>query len=282
MVPQRPRRSECLYARRVLVAIDVGNSEVKLALVRDGRILTLRRRPTRTATGAYDAEDLLAQATGTDAPGGVASRVHGIEALVLVSVVPAWTESVVDLAARLALPLVIADHSTIPLKSRLPRTDRVGADRLLDAFAAMRLHGTPTVVVDLGTATTIDAVDASGAFAGGAIAPGLELGLAALAGGTARLPRVAIETPERALGRDTIEAIQSGTVLGHVGVVRELTARISAELGTGTTLRPTVVVTGGLSALPWVALLDADVIDPQLTLKGLALLHAEIGAAVVP
>ena len=267
----------------MLVAIDAGNSEVKLAVIRHGRVLAVRRAATRSRLAAYDVDGLLADALGLDpASVGGGSTVAAIEAFALVSVVPRWTEAAADLARRLGRPLLVADPATIPMAVHLPAPDRVGADRLLNAFAALRLHGAPVIVVDLGTASTVDAVDAAGAFVGGAIAAGLELSLAALASGTAQLPRVPPRMPERAIGRDTAEALQSGAVLGHIGLVRELTGRIAAELTRDGGPRPRIVVTGGLSAAPWSSQLPGvDVMDPELTLKGLALLHAEVGAAVL-
>lgn len=267
----------------MLVAIDAGNTEVKLAIIRHGRVLAVRRAATRSRVAAYDVDGLLADALGVDpASVGAGSTVAAIEAVALVSVVPRWTEAVADLTRRMGRALLIASPATIPIPVHVPEPERVGADRLLDAFAALRLHGAPVIVVDLGTATTVDAVDASGAFVGGAIAAGLELSLAALANGTAQLPRVPAAIPERAIGRDTAEALQSGAVLGHIGLVRELTERIGGELAGDDRTRPRVVVTGGLSAAPWASHLPGvDVIDPELTLKGLALLHAEVGAAVL-
>ncbi len=267
----------------MLVAIDAGNSEVKLAIIRHGRVLSLRRTATRSRLAAYDVDGLLADALGVDPVNvGSGSTLAAIEAFALVSVVPRWTEAVADLTRRMGRPLLMASPATIPIPVHVPDPEGVGADRLLDAFAAVRLHGAPAIVVDLGTATTVDAVDAAGAFVGGAIAAGLELGLAALASGTARLPRVPAAMPQRAIGRDTAEALQSGAVLGHVGLVRELTERIGAELMQAGGPRPRIVVTGGLSAATWASQLrGADVIDPELTLKGLALLHAEVGTAVL-
>ena len=99
----------------------------------------------------------------------------------------------------------------MPLAIRVDRPDDVGADRLVNALAAARLHGTPAVVVDFGTATTLDCVAADGAYVGGAIAPGLELGLEALAARTAKLPRIELRAPDRAIGRDTVV----GHAVGH-------------------------------------------------------------------
>ena len=137
------------------------------------------------------------------------------------------------------------------------------------------------MVVDLGTATTFDCVATDGAYVGGAIAPGLALGLEALAARTAKLPRVELRAPDRAIGRDTVTAIQSGAVLGHQALVSGLLARIRRELAEANDVAPAdvrAILTGGLSAAPWAAALaDIDAIDPDLTLKGLAILHAEVG-----
>jgi type III pantothenate kinase len=268
----------------MLVAIDAGNTEVKAAIVRDGRVLSVRRAPTRARVAAYDAEGLVADALGTTGGvGALAAGATAIDAIALVSVVPPWTEAVAELASRLRRPLLEATPSTIPIAVRGPVRERVGADRLLNAFAALRLHGAPVIVVDLGTATTVDAVATDGAFVGGSIAAGIGLGMAALASGTALLPRSALDTvPRHAIGRDTREAMQAGAILGHVGVVAELTRSIRHELAPDGA-RVTTVVTGGFAAAPWVSLLrDVDVVDPHLTLKGLAVLHAAAGAAVAP
>jgi len=115
---------------------------------------------------------------------------------------------------------------------------------------------------------------------GGAIAPGLEIGLDALASRTARLPRIDLRTPDRAIGRDTVSAIQSGAVLGYQALAAGLLARIRQELADGAGIAPRdvrAILTGGLSRAPWVQALDGvDAIDPDLTLRGLALLHAEV------
>src|SRR5207244_10496332 len=129
----------------------------------------------------------------------------------------------------------------------------------------------------LGTATTFDCVAANGAFVGGAIAPGLELGLDALASRTAKLPRVELRTPDRAIGRDTVAAIQSGAVLGYQSLVTGLLVRIRRELADAGDVFSSdvhVILTGGLSRTTWAGAIDGvEAIDPELTLKGLAILH---------
>ena len=194
---------------------------------------------------------------------------------------PALTGAVESIASRHDLALLSASAGTVPLAIRVDRPGEVGADRLVNALAAGRLHGTPAIVVDLGTATTFECVASDGAYVGGAIAPGLTLGIEALAARTARLPRVELRAPDRAIGRDTVTAIQSGTVLGYHALVTGLLARLRDELAEANDVAPAdvrAILTGGLSAAPWATTLaDIDAIDPDLTLKGLAILHAEVG-----
>ncbi|MEO5885395.1 MAG: type III pantothenate kinase, partial [Candidatus Limnocylindrales bacterium] len=129
-------------------------------------------------------------------------------------------------------------------------------------------------------ATTLDCVAADGAYVGGAIAPGLELGLEALAARTAKLPRVELRTPDLAIGRDTVSAIRSGTIFGYVGLATALLTKVRRELADLAGIEPSAVraiLTGGLSAAPWATSIDGvDIIDPDLTLKGLGILHAEV------
>jgi type III pantothenate kinase len=119
-----------------------------------------------------------------------------------------------------------------------------------------------------------------GAYVGGAIAPGLELGLEALAARTAKLPRIELRAPDRAIGRDTISAMQSGTIFGYQALTTGLLRRVRQELADVAGIEPRevkAILTGGLSAAPWAAGLEGiDAIDPDLTLKGLAILHAEV------
>jgi type III pantothenate kinase len=175
---------------------------------------------------------------------------------------------------------VIASAGTVPIAVRVDRPNEVGADRLVNALAASRLFGTPAVVVDFGTATTLDCVAADGAYVGGAIAPGLELGLEALAARTAKLPRIELRTPDRAIGRDTVAAMQSGTIFGYQALASGLLALVRRELADQSGVEPPTVraiLTGGLSAAPWASGIEGvDAIEPDLTLLGLAILHAEV------
>jgi type III pantothenate kinase len=259
----------------MLLAVDIGNTNVTLGIVEDGVIEGVRRAGTNRATTTDELEILLRDLLALDEHG-----LHGITAMAIASVVPAMTALVEAVAARLGVPALVATAGTVPIPIRIDRPDLVGGDRIVNALAAVRLHGSPAIVCDLGTATTLDCVGPDGAFVGGAIAPGLELGLEALAARTAKLPRVELRTPDRVIGRDTVSAIQSGTVFGYQALVTGLLARARAELAETAGIAPGAVhtiLTGGLSAAPWARDVEGvDVIDPDLTLKGLAILAAEV------
>jgi type III pantothenate kinase len=260
----------------MLLAVDIGNTNVTLGLFRNGALAATRRATTHARSTADELEHLIDALLRLDDV-----SFADVSAISSCSVVPALTDALVTLAGRRDRPLLIAAAGTVPIAIRVDRPADVGADRLINALAAARIHGTPAIVADFGTATTIDCVAGDGAFVGGAIAPGLELGLEALAARTAKLPRVDLRAPDRAIGRDTAGAIQSGTVLGYQALVEGLIARIRTELAEAAALAPAdvrVILTGGLSAAPWArGLAGVDAIDPDLTLKGLAILHAEVG-----
>jgi type III pantothenate kinase len=259
----------------MLLTLDIGNTNLTIGLVRDGRLATRRRggtHPRATADELEMAIEGLLRLDGAD--------LDDVDAIALASVVPNLTAATEEIAARRGRSLVIASAGTVPLPVRVDRPAEVGADRLVNALAASRIHGTPAVVVDFGTATTLDCVAADGAYVGGAIAPGLELSLEALAARTAKLPRIELRAPDRAIGRDTVAAMQSGTVFGYQALATGLLARVRAELAEANEVEPSdvkAILTGGLTAEPWVAGIEGvDAIDPDLTLEGLAILHAEV------
>jgi len=260
----------------MLLALDIGNTNVTVGLFRAGALLATRRAATNPRATTDEVEFLLDGLLRLD---GIA--IADLDAIALASVVPILTGAVEMIAERRDRPLLVASAGTVPLAVRVDRPDDVGADRLVNALAAARLHGTPAVVVDFGTATTLDCIASDGAYVGGAIAPGLELGLEALAARTAKLPRIELRAPDRAIGRDTVSAMQSGTIFGYQALAAGLLSRVRAELADANDVAPAdvrAILTGGLSAAPWARSLEGiDAIDPDLTLKGLAILHAEVG-----
>jgi type III pantothenate kinase len=257
----------------MLLALDVGNTNVTVGIVRDGDVVASRRAPTPANHTADELEAILDQLLRVDG-----AELNDVTEIVVASVVPDVTAAVIELGGRKGIAVLVADSTTLPTPIRVDEPGSVGDDRLVNALAAARLYGKPAIVVDLGTATTFDVVAADGAFVGGAIAAGVNLGLEALAARTAQLPLVPLVMPQRAIGRDTVSAMQSGALIGYLGLVRELIRAITAELALDGGDPPKVILTGGLSNTEWAkAIPGVDAIDPLLTLRGLAVLHAEVG-----
>lgn len=274
MVPQGAPGATGIIAA-MLLAIDIGNTNVTTGLFRAGALVATRRAASDPRLTADTFEALLESLLRLDD-----ASLADVSSIVVASVVPSLGAAAEVVAARRERPLLGATAGTVPLPIRVDRPHEVGADRLVNALAAGRLYGTPAVVVDFGTATTFDCVATDGAYVGGAIAPGLELGLEALAARTAKLPRIELRAPARAIAVDTVSAMQSGTVFGYQALTEGLLRRIRGELAEATGRAPTevrAILTGGLSAAPWARdLAGVDVIDPDLTLKGLAIVHAEV------
>jgi type III pantothenate kinase len=259
----------------MLLAVDVGNTNITLGIIETGVLSGTRRAMTHRAASADELEVSLVGLLALDG-----REIDDLDAIAVASVVPSVTVALEAVAARRGIPILVATAGSVPLAIRVDRPGEVGADRLVNALAAARLYGTPAVVVDFGTATTLDCIGTDGAYVGGAIAPGLELGLEALAARTAKLPRIELRTPDRAIGRDTVSAMQAGTIFGYQALASGLLARVRAELAEVSGASPAevrAILTGGLSAAPWARAVEGvDVIDPDLTLKGLAILHAEV------
>lgn len=196
---------------------------------------------------------------------------ENISGVALASVVPPLTTSFVEMCQRFLNqdPLVVTHNIKTGVKVLTDYPAEVGADRILNALATHRLHGSPAIVVDFGTATTFDAVSAEGDYLGGAIAPGLGIAAEALFSRTANLPRIELVAPSKAIGRNTIHCMQSGLVLGYIGLIEGLVTRIRAELGG----QAKVIGTGGLAPLLAKETNIIETVDQMLTLEGLRLMY---------
>ena len=155
------------------------------------------------------------------------------------------------------------------VRIRVDNPREVGTDRIVNAAAAHHLYGGPIIITDLGTATTFDAVSREGDYLGGAIAPGINIAAESLFNRAAMLPRVELTRPKQAIGTNTITAMQSGIVFGYVGLVEAMVARIRRELGG----KAKVVATGGYAELIAKETKVIDIVNPDLTLIGLRLIH---------
>jgi type III pantothenate kinase len=193
-----------------------------------------------------------------------------IDGLAISSSVPTQTAALREMAARyFDAPCVVVEPGIkigMPILYENPR--EVGADRISNAVAALDLFRAPTIVVDLGTATTFDAISAAGEYLGGAIVPGVEISMDALFERAEALRRVELREPRHAVGRTTVEAMQSGAIYGYAALVDGLCRRIEAELGPST-----IVATGGLSVLISPHAEVVAHVEPWLTLHGLRLIY---------
>lgn len=165
-------------------------------------------------------------------------------------------------------PLIASAELDWGFEIRMDTPGEVGADRLLNALAAHQTYGGPLIVIDFGTATTFDVVDADGAYVGGVIAPGINLSVEALHQAAARLPRIGIGRPQQVIGKSTIPAMRSGIYWGYVGLVEGLVARIETEFGSAMK----TIATGGLAPLIAEGAARIEHTDADLTLEGLRLL----------
>jgi type III pantothenate kinase len=248
--------------RLMLLAIDVGNTNTVFALYREREVVGQWRLSTDRERTAEEYAAALIQLMTLK---GV-SHTH-VGAVVISSVVPQavtplrWMAR--DFFGRRAF--VVGEDLDYPIKIALNNPKEVGADRVVNAVAALKRYRPPLVVVDFGTATTFDVVDEQGRYAGGAIAPGINLSIEALARAAAKLPRIAVEAPATVIGRSTIGAMQSGIFWGYVGLIEGLARRIQEEYG-----KPmTIVATGGLAPLFASRCAVLEHVDPDLTMAGL-------------
>jgi type III pantothenate kinase len=248
----------------MLLAIDSGNTNVVFAVF-DGETPKGEWRASSDAKRTADEHAVwlsqLMRLEGIDAA--------KIDEAIIATVVPEALHGLKTLCRRYfnCEPLVVGERGVdIGVAVRVDAPDEVGADRLVNAASAHARFGGPLIVIDFGTATTFDVVDEDGAYCGGVIAPGINLSLDALHQAAAKLPRIAVERPERVIGKRTIPAMRSGIYWGYVGLIEGVIARIREEFGT----EMKVIATGGLAPLFAGATPVIEHLDPDLTLRGLA------------
>lgn len=272
----------------MLLVIDCGNTNTVFAVYEEGRDEAVGS--WRTSTNAdRTADEYAVWLTQLMALNDLDTS--GIESVIMATVVPSTLFNLKTLCRKHfdIDPMVIGQRPTeLGIEVRIERPEEVGADRVVNAVAAHKLYGGPLIIVDFGTATTFDVVEDDGAYAGGIICPGINLSLDALYMAAAQLPRVAIRPPERmpgdndpvrVIGKNTRSAMHSGIFWGYVAMIEGLVERIRAEYG-----RPMKVIgTGGLAALfaDWTTAIE--IVDDDLTLVGLRMIHernrAQTGAA---
>lgn len=258
----------------MLLAADVGNTETMLGLF-DGAEL---RRTWRLSTRAERTSDELALAFGGQLARAGFAFPDDVDAAVVASVVPDVTSALREMADALPFEMLVVGPGTRTGVSVLTDNPKeVGADRVVNTLAAFARFGGPSIVVDFGTSTNFDVVSERGEFLGGVIAPGLQISAASLFARTARLTRVDLVAPRSPVGKNTVEAIQSGLIYGTAGEVDAIVERIRAELGEPAA---TTIATGGLAPVVIPHCRTIDHHEPWLTLEGLRLVaEREAGQA---
>lgn len=249
----------------MLLAIDMGNTNVVFGVFEGERLRgpwRISTDPRRTADeyGVWLSQLLALEGLSAD----------DIDGAIIASVVPAAVRSLKTLCQRYLQvePLRIGDPG-VELGVEV-RAQQVGADRMVNAVAGHARFGGALIIIDFGTATSFDIVAPDGGYEGGVLAPGVNLSVEALYMASAQLPRIAVERPERVVGKATVPAMQSGIYWGYVDMIEGVVRRIKEETG----WPMTVIATGGLAPLFTEACPSIEHNEPYLTLQGLAMVHA--------
>ena len=259
-------RREIPYIPPMLIAIDIGNTNIKVGLFSGDKLKDVLRLATR--------RDLTADELGiaiSDWLGRMKVTGEQIEDATVASVVPSINDEVTQTCQRYlgCAPTFVSSDLKLPIKLTVDNPSQVGADRIANAVAGFTKFGGPVIVVDFGTATKFEVVDATGSHLGGVIAPGIETSMAELARRAAKLSEVKIEPPSQVIGKNTIDSMKSGAFWGTIGQVDFLIDQILAEAGWS---KATVVATGGLVSGLEQHSRHIKLIEPNLTLLGLRII----------
>ncbi|MFD0591134.1 type III pantothenate kinase [Paenibacillus sp. GCM10027627] len=250
----------------MIFVIDVGNTNIVLGIYRGKELLHHWRLSTnRSATVdeyGINIHNLFGYA-------GV--RMDQIEGVIISSVVPPLMRTLEQLCLKYVrkTPLIVGPGVKTGLNIRYENPREVGADRIVNSVAGIEKYGTPLIVVDFGTATTFDYIDANGDYLGGAIVPGIGISTEALYQRAAKLPRIELAKPKSVIGRNPVTSMQAGIIFGYAGQVDGIVSRIRAEFG----VTPKVVATGGLAELISAESETIQEVDPLLTLEGLRIIY---------
>lgn len=261
----------------MILVIDAGNTATELGLFRghdlvrkiriDSKLLMDHAGIVGPSRSKYSHDLSKALKSIKKAVGRTSFKVKGI---CISSVVPGLTKTLTG-AARKAFkaPMINVDHKTytgIKLKTKKPA--EIGADRIVNAACAYHYFGTPCIIIDMGTATTLDCVDRKGNYIGGVILPGVGISARALNSFTAKLPMVEFKQPKKAIGKNTVECIQSGLYYGNIGMIGKTLERCKFEMKR----IPNVVITGGLGRIFCNKIASVKYYWPDITLRGLRLI----------
>jgi len=252
-----------LVARKnFMLAIDAGNTNTNFAVFDEDKIIAKWRVATDHQRTGDEYSVIIGQLMLNEK-----IEKSSIRNVVIASVVPQIMLQLNKFSVSLfgIKPKIVGETIKYPIRIKIDNPKEIGADRVVNAVASRKLYNKPAIIIDFGTATTFDVVDGTGAYCGGVISPGINLSLSALQEAAARLPRVWIKKPNKAIGKNTVDAMQSGIYFGYIGLIEGIVSRIKAELKE----KPIVIATGGLAPMFAESTKVIEKIEPDLTLIGL-------------
>ena len=250
----------------MILAIDMGNTNTVIGGIDEERTYFIER--VTTDQGRTDTEYAVSFKNILEMH---QIDIASIEGAILSSVVPPVNSTILSAVEKVTgnRPLLVGSGMKTGMNILMDNPKSVGSDQIVDAVAASHEHPLPLIVIDMGTATTLCAIDQNGAYVGGAILPGLRVSLDALSAKTAQLPAISLDIPHHVIGKNTIDSMRSGIMYGNAAMLDGLIDRMSEELGG----KPTVLATGGLSQFVAPLCRHKIICDDTLLLKGLLILY---------
>lgn len=256
----------------MLLAFDIGNSNTVLGVFRDGELLTNWRIETDSHKSADEYGMLVSQLFAYDK-----LDMDDVDDIIISTVVPSVLYTLEHMSMKYfgCRPIVVESGVKTGLVIKYDNPKQVGADRIVNAVAAVNKFGGPLIIIDFGTATTFCAVTDKAEYLGGTIAPGLKISSEALFEKTAKLPKVELDEPGHTICKNTIESMQSGLIYGHMGLVEFMVREMKKELAEicGADKKIQVVATGGLASMIAGGVDCIDIVDKMLTLEGLEVIY---------
>ncbi len=253
----------------MLLAVDIGNTNTVFAVFKGDELVNSWR--LSSDAGQRSADEYAAFLRELFALSDLSW--DGVKDVIVSSVVPEANFALRGFCQKyLGLEAVFVTKDMAGISAKIDRPSEVGADRLVNAVAVAAQYDVPAVVVDFGTATTFDVIDGDGNYAGGVIAPGIHLSMTALHQAASKLPKISVKRPEKAIGGDTVSAMQSGVYWGYMGLIDRILSEVKAQLSSENSGDVKVIATGGLAPLFAADNPAIDIVDEDLTLKGLYLI----------
>ncbi|NQX49581.1 type III pantothenate kinase [Paenibacillus tritici] len=251
----------------MILVVDIGNTNIVLGVYR-GRELLHHFRLSTARQSTVDEYGVMIHNLFNMSN----LSFKEVEGVIISSVVPPLVQVIVEMCVKFIgkEPLLVGPGIKTGLNLRYENPREVGADRIVNAVAAIEQYKCPLVVVDFGTATTFDCIDAGANYLGGAIVPGLGISTEALYQRASKLPRIELEKPKKVIGRNTVHAMQAGIIFGYAGQVEGIVRRIKLEMN-APVLK--VIATGGLASLIASETECIDEVNPMLTLEGLRIIY---------